>query len=117
MPELAKKKCTPCQGDEPPLTAEQIEPLVSQVKGWNVIENHHIKKGFDFPDFKSALDFVNRIGQIAESENHHPDILLKYGKVEVTSWTHKINGLSENDFILAAKIDEARKGQQAVGAR
>ena len=105
MPKLAEQSCVPCRGGVPPLTAEEIQPLSRQLSGWEVIKNHHLHKLFRFPDFKSALDFVNRTGAIAEEQGHHPDIFLAWGKVEVTIWTHKINGLTESDFILAAKFD------------
>jgi len=103
---LSQKDCVPCRGGVPPLTAEQIKPLSAQVKNWSVVNNHHIEKEFKFPDFKTALAFVNRAGEIAEEEGHHPDLLLSWGKVEVKTWTHKIDGLTESDFILAAKIDK-----------
>ncbi len=74
--------------------------------GWNVIQEHHLAKTFTFPDFREALKFVNRVGELAEEQGHHPDLLLAWGKVEITIWTHKINGLTESDFILAAKIDQ-----------
>ncbi len=106
MSELAKKACVPCRGGVPPLTASQIKPLLAQVGGWEAVEDHHLRKTFKFPDFKQALDFVNRVGEIAEREGHHPDILLAWGKVEVSTWTHKIDGLTESDFILAAKINQ-----------
>jgi 4a-hydroxytetrahydrobiopterin dehydratase len=105
MAELAEKMCVPCRGGVPPLTPDQIRPLQAQVREWSVIENHHVERQFAFPDFKTALDFVNRVGGIAEEQGHHPDIFLAWGKVRVTIWTHKINGLTESDFILAAKID------------
>jgi 4a-hydroxytetrahydrobiopterin dehydratase len=79
--------------------------LKAQVKEWKVANDHHIERQFTFPDFKSALDFVNRVGALAEDQGHHPDIYLAWGKVRVTIWTHKIDGLTESDFILAAKID------------
>jgi len=107
MSELAEKTCVPCRGGVPPLTAEEIRPLQTQVKDWAVVNNHHIQREFKFKDFKSALDFVNRVGAIAEEQGHHPDIFLAWGKVAVEIWTHKINGLTESDFILAAKIDRA----------
>ncbi len=106
MSELAKKACVPCRGGVPPLTSSQIKPLLAQVAGWEAVEAHHLWKRFKFPDFKQALDFVNRVGDIAEREGHHPDLLLSWGKAEVSIWTHKINGLTESDFILAAKIDQ-----------
>jgi 4a-hydroxytetrahydrobiopterin dehydratase len=107
MPELAEKKCQPCRGGVPPLRPEQIKPLAEQVPGWEVVENHHLRKEYKFTDFAQALDFVNRVGAIAEQEDHHPDIFLAWGKVEIKIWTHKIDGLTESDFILAAKIDRA----------
>ncbi len=106
MSELAKKTCVPCRGGVPPLTAEQIRPLIAQIDGWNVIESHHLEKNYRFPDFQQALDFVNEVGRIAEDQGHHPDIYLAWGKVRITIWTHKIDGLTESDFILAAKLDE-----------
>lgn len=106
MSELAKKACVPCRGGVPPLTSAQIQPLLEQIEGWEAVESHHLRKSFQFPDFKKALDFVNRVGEIAEREGHHPDILLSWGKAEVSIWTHKIDGLTESDFILAAKINE-----------
>jgi len=104
---LAEKTCVPCRGGVPPLTADEIRPLVAQVDQWKVVKNHHIEKDFKFPDFKTALQFVVRIGVIAEEQKHHPDIYLAWGKVEVKIWTHKIDGLTESDFILAARIDDA----------
>ena len=103
---LSQKDCVPCRGGIPPLTAEQIQPLAAQVTQWFVINNHHIEKEFKFPDFKTALAFTNKVGDIAEQQGHHPDILLAWGKVGVKIWTHKIDGLTESDFILAAKIDD-----------
>jgi len=104
---LAEKMCVPCRGGVPPLTAEQIKPLTSEVADWNVVNNHHIEREFKFSDFKTALDFVDKVGAIAEEQGHHPDIYLAWGKARVTIWTHKIDGLTESDFILAAKIDKA----------
>ncbi len=105
MSDLASKACVPCRGGVPPLKGEELTALQEQVEGWNVVEEHHITKTFKFPDFLKALDFVNRVGQLAEEQGHHPDVFLTWGRVEVTSWTHKIKGLTESDFILAAKID------------
>jgi len=106
MDDLTKKKCVPCMGGIPPLTEGEINKHLSVIKNWHVINNHHIEKTFEFPDFKSALSYVNKIGELAEQENHHPNICFTWGKADVSIWTHKINGLHENDFILAAKIDE-----------
>ncbi len=104
---LAEKTCIPCRGGVPPLTPDEIRPLTAQLEGWNVVDNHHVEKEFKFPDFKTALDFVNKVGAIAEEQGHHPDIYLAWGKAGIKIWTHKINGLTESDFILAAKIDKA----------
>jgi 4a-hydroxytetrahydrobiopterin dehydratase len=102
---LAEKHCVPCRGGMPPLKGGEVEKLAGELPGWQVVNEHHLRKTFTFPDFKSALEFVNRAGAVAEEEGHHPDLCLSWGKVDVTTWTHKIDGLSESDFILAAKID------------
>lgn len=105
--ELASKTCVPCRGGVPPLQGEEIEKLRTQVHGaWKVVQEHHLLRVFPFPDFQQALDFVNQAGAIAEEQGHHPDIYLAWGRAEVKIWTHKIDGLTESDFILAAKIDE-----------
>jgi 4a-hydroxytetrahydrobiopterin dehydratase len=104
--DLAAKKCVPCRGGTPALTPEQFVPLLDQLSRWEVIAQHHLTKQYDFPDFVSALAFVNRIGQVAEAEGHHPDIHLAWGRVRLQIFTHKIDGLSESDFVLAAKIDK-----------
>jgi 4a-hydroxytetrahydrobiopterin dehydratase len=103
--DLASKNCVPCRGGVPPLTGKELESLAQQVPQWNVVNGHHITRSFTFPDFLQALAFVNKVGELAEQQGHHPDILLAWGKAEVTTWTHAINGLTESDFILAAKID------------
>jgi len=105
MSELASRACIPCRGGTPPLTPDQIDPLLAQLTGWTVAEFHHLEKSWRFPDFPRALAFVNRIGALAESEGHHPDIRLSWGRVDVAIHTHKLDGLTESDFILAAKID------------
>ncbi|MGD8454142.1 MAG: 4a-hydroxytetrahydrobiopterin dehydratase [Phycisphaerae bacterium] len=105
MSELAAKKCTPCEGGVPPLTAEQVGELLPQLDGWEVVCDHHLARGFTFADFASALAFVNRVGAVAEAEGHHPDIDLSWGKVNIEIFTHKVDGLTESDFVLAAKID------------
>lgn len=106
MSDLAKKRCTSCEGGTAALSRGDITPLLAQLRGWEVIDNHHLRKSWTFPDFKSALEFVNRVGELAERENHHPDLYLSWGKARVETWTHNVNGLTQNDFILAAKIDE-----------
>jgi 4a-hydroxytetrahydrobiopterin dehydratase len=107
MTELAQKRCTPCRGGVPPLAGAALAAFQDKLPSWKVIDGHHLAKSFLFPDFKTALDFVNRVGAIAEGEGHHPDLRLSWGKVDVETYTHKIEGLTENDFILGAKIDEA----------
>jgi len=105
--DLASMACVPCRGGVPPLKGAELQKLSSQVPDWKVIDEHHITKNFLFPDFKTALDFVNRVGAVAEAEGHHPDIALAWGRVDVKTYTHKIDGLTESDFILAAKVDQA----------
>ena len=106
MNELANRVCVPCQGGIPPLKGKELKALQNQLgNGWNVINEHHLKKKWKFDDFESALNFTNKIGSLAEDQGHHPDIYLAWGKVEIKMWTHKISGLTESDFILAAKID------------
>jgi 4a-hydroxytetrahydrobiopterin dehydratase len=106
MSDLASKTCTPCHSGTPPLAGAELQAFAKEVPQWKVIDGHHITRAFTFPDFRQALTFVKKVGELAEQQGHHPDILLAWGKAEVTTWTHKINGLSEGDFILAAKIDK-----------
>lgn len=106
MTALADKTCVPCKGGVPPLAGEELKKLALQLPHWKVVDAHHITRAFTFPDFRQALEFVNKVGEIAEAQGHHPDIFLTWGKAEITTWTHKINGLTESDFILAAKIDQ-----------
>jgi 4a-hydroxytetrahydrobiopterin dehydratase len=105
---LADKHCAPCKGGTPPLKGKQLDDLHHEVPEWEVVNEHHLKRMFKFPDFVQALAFVNKVGEVAEKEGHHPDILLSWGKAEVTTWTHSIDGLSEGDFILAAKVDKIK---------
>ena len=106
--ELAAKECIPCRGGVPPLGAEEIQELLAQLgREWTVVNDHHLHKKYMLNDFAEALAFTNRIGAIAEEQNHHPDISLAWGKVAVTIWTHKIDGLTESDFVFAAKCEEA----------
>lgn len=108
MTSLADKSCVPCRGGVPSLKGKALADVHRQLPeaaNWKVVDEHHLVRGYKFPDFKSALDFVNRVGALAEEQGHHPDILLGWGKVEITTWTHAVDGLTESDFILAAKID------------
>jgi 4a-hydroxytetrahydrobiopterin dehydratase len=106
---LASEKCVPCRGGVPPLRGDELYALAEELgSSWSVLEEHHLEKEFSFPDFAKALAFTNKIGAIAEEQGHHPDILLRWGKVRVTIWTHKIDGLTRSDFVLAAKIDAAQ---------
>ena len=106
MSTLAAKTCVACRGDTSPLKGDELHTFSHQLPNWKVVNEHHITRTFTFPDFKEALAFVNRVGEIAEEQGHHPDILLTWGKVEITLWTHKVDGLTESDFIMAAKIDQ-----------
>jgi len=105
--ELAAKECIPCKGGIPPLKGENLTPLYKQLGGdWKLIDEHHLEKEFKLRNFQEALAFTNRVGELAENQKHHPDICLGWGRVEIKIWTHKIGGLTESDFILAAKVDE-----------
>ena len=106
MSDLASKTCVPCRGGTPPLKGEELDDLRRQIPGWEVVEEHHLRRRFRFKNFREALDFVNRVGELAEEQGHHPDVRFGWGYAEVTVYTHKIDGLTESDFILAAKISE-----------
>ncbi|OGD62706.1 hypothetical protein A3A71_01670 [Candidatus Berkelbacteria bacterium RIFCSPLOWO2_01_FULL_50_28] len=112
MDKLAFGKCVPCEGGTPPIKGAQLEQykkrLDSEAPGWELRDAKHLQKDFKFKDFQSALDFVNIVGTIAESEGHHPVINFGWGFAKILLWTHAINGLSENDFIMAAKIDHTK---------
>lgn len=106
MKELAKKECVPCIGDVPPLKGAALKRLQKQLlRKWKVVKSHHLEKEFKFKNFKQALAFVNRVGELAEDQGHHPDIYLAWGLVRITIWTHAVDGLTESDFVLAAKIE------------
>ena len=106
MSDLAKKECVPCKGGVLPLRGPEVSELLSKLgEGWRVVEEHHLEKEYRFKDFRTALAFTNRVGELAEAQGHHPDIYLAWGKVRLVIWTHKINGLTESDFIFAAKAD------------
>ena len=105
MASLSDRTCVPCKGGVPPLKGGELSALAQQVPDWAVVDEHHVERTFSFKNFREALDFTNRVGELAEEQGHHPDIYLAWGKVGVKIWTHKIDGLTESDFILAAKTD------------
>ena len=108
---LAARSCGPCKAGTPPVEGENLRRLLGQLDGWSAEAagdgSRRLVKEYRFPDFRQALAFVNRVGEIAEREGHHPDFELGWGRVKLTLWTHSIGGLSENDFILAAKAEKA----------
>lgn len=108
MEDLSQMKCVPCHGGVPRLGGAEIEGLLKQLDGWEAVEEHHLTKRYAFPNFAAALAFVNRAGAVAESEGHHPDIEFGWGYAHLKIYTHAIDGLSESDFVLAAKIDKIR---------
>ena len=107
MSELAQKTCIPCKGGVPPLKGEELKTLLEKLRNnWNLIEEHHLEKEYLFNNFREGLDFTIKVGELAENQGHHPDIYLAWGKVRLTVWTHKTDGLTESDFIFAAKADQ-----------
>ncbi len=105
--ELAKLECVPCRGGTPPVQGDELKELERKLGGhWRTVDQHHLEKEFPFKDFREALAFTNQVGDLAEAQGHHPDLYLAWGRVKLTIWTHKIDGLTESDFILAAKVDE-----------
>jgi 4a-hydroxytetrahydrobiopterin dehydratase len=113
MSDLADKPCVPCRGGVAPLKGTALKGLHAQLEaGWEVVSEHHLERGFRFPDFRTALAFVDRVGAMSEEQNHHPDIFLAWGQARIKVWTHKIDGLTESDFAYAAKCDRiyAAKG-------
>lgn len=106
MSDLSSRQCIPCRGGVPPLKGKELSSLLAELSGWEIIEEHHLKKNFQFSNFREAQEFINRVGELAEEQGHHPDICFGWGRAEITIWTHKIDGLTESDFILAAKIDK-----------
>jgi 4a-hydroxytetrahydrobiopterin dehydratase len=107
MSDLAKNECAACKEGIPPLSGDELARLAGQLNGgWRVVNEHHLEREFKFPNFRQALQFANHVGELAEAQSHHPDIYLAWGKVKLTLWTHKIDGLTESDFIFAAKVDQ-----------
>jgi 4a-hydroxytetrahydrobiopterin dehydratase len=105
--DLAAKECVPCKGGVPPLKGRELSDLHQRLgNGWQVINEHHLEKEYKFKNFREALAFTNRVGELAEAQGHHPDIYLAWGKVKLSVWTHKIDGLTESDFVFAAKADK-----------
>lgn len=105
--DLSSERCVACEGGVPVLTQEDIDGLLPSLgQGWRAVEGHHLACRYEFPNFKKALAFTNRVGELAEEEGHHPDITVGWGKAEITLWTHAVDGLTRNDFILAAKISD-----------
>jgi 4a-hydroxytetrahydrobiopterin dehydratase len=103
---LANMECVPCKVGVPPLKGDMLTPLLEKLGGgWRVVDEHHLEKEYRFRDFREALAFTGRVGELAEAQGHHPDIYLAWGKVRLSVWTHKIDGLTESDFIFAAKAD------------
>ena len=106
MADLASRECVPCRGGVPPLKGDDLTKLSMQLNDWDVVDEHHLRKVLKFSNFREAHDFVNKVGELSEEQGHHPDICFGWGRAEITIWTHKIDGLTESDFILAAKIDQ-----------
>jgi 4a-hydroxytetrahydrobiopterin dehydratase len=107
MTKLEDRSCVPCRGGVPPLPPARIRELLAELPGWEVVEDHHLHRRFETRDFREALDLVHRFGEVAEAENHHPVLHLSWGWAEADVWTHKIDGLTESDFVLAAKLSRA----------
>ena len=110
MSDLASQQCVPCRGGVPPMEQIEIEKLLKELDEWEAINGHHLSKSYSYKNFREALDFVNEVGNLAEEQGHHPDICFGWGRVEITIWTHKIDGLTTSDFVLASKIDKLRSG-------
>lgn len=115
---LSEKSCVPCRGGVSPLTKAEYEPLLSELSAWQVEDDRRLLKSFKFENFKEAMDLATDIAAIAENEGHHPDLLVRWGELKIELWTHKIDGLTESDFILAAKIDRAalKRAKASLGA-
>lgn len=113
MTALAEKECIPCKGGVPRLEGKELSRLSDELGGgWKVADDHQLEKEYKFKNFREALAFTNKVGELAESQGHHPDIFLAWGFVKLTIWTHKVDGLTESDFILAAKADRLFEGKR-----
>lgn len=111
---LADRSCTPCDAGTPPLSAREVEPLVGQLRGWRVENAKKLTKSYRFKDFVGAVAFVDAIVPLAEAEGHHPDLLVRWGEVRVYLWTHAVGGLTDNDFVMAAKIDRMHENRSPI---
>jgi len=117
MGDLADEPCLPCRGGVPPLAGADLDAHAARLGGgWQVVDGHHVEKEFRFKNFKEALAFTNRVGELAESVNHHPDLHLAWGRVGVTVWTHKVDGLTPTDFVFAARVERLGRGGPGAGA-
>jgi 4a-hydroxytetrahydrobiopterin dehydratase len=115
---LSERRCVACRGDIPPLKGAELAQMADRLGGgWTIVDEHHLEKEYSFRNFRKALDFTNKLGEIAETEGHHPDILVSWGRVRVTIYSHKVDGLTESDFILAAKYDECSQAGSETGAK
>jgi len=115
--DLADNKCVPCRGGVPPMEREKAEEMLKQLdSGWTLNKDGHLERLYTFKDFAQALAFVNKVGAVAEEEGHHPDLYLAWGKCKIELWTHKIKGLTESDFYMAAKSDREFQPFRASGA-
>lgn len=113
--DFAKKKCVPCEGGVPASTGPQVEEALRELSGWEAQDDHRkLHKRLRFRDFKDAMRFVNALADLAEAEGHHPDFAVHYSTVDVTLWTHAVGGLTENDFIVAAKLDGLERGARRI---
>ena len=103
---LSEMQCIPCRGGVPPLSGAELAKFAEELgSGWRVVDDHHLEKEYTFPDFVTALAFINRVGEMAEEQDHHPDLYMTWGKARVKIWTHKIDGLTESDFVFAARAE------------
>ena len=116
MAELADRECAACTSEDEPLESESIEELLEQLDTgvWQVIDGHHLEGTYEFEDFRDALEFTYKVGELAEEEWHHPDLHLSWGEVVVEMWTHKIDGLHESDFVMAARMDRIYEDSEPV---
>ena len=107
MNSFSERDCVPCKGGVPPLKGKDLLSFMKEIsEDWNLVKEHHLEREFNFPNFQEAWDYLNKVAQMSEQQDHHPDIELSWGRVKVIIWTHKIDGLTESDFVFAAKCDD-----------